>query len=313
VQRQPVTVLIPGWMHEHAKSMLAQQFRVVEIEEGRLAELTESERLAVRGVASHARIDAHFIDLLPNLEIIANFGVGYEAVDADYAHKKNVVVTNTPDVLTEEVADTTVGLLLNVVRELSKAEQYLRSGKWMAAPYPLTRLTLRDRSIGIYGMGRIGRAIARRLEAFGLPIAYHSRRPVEGIQYPYYETLVDLARAVDTLISIVPGTATTANTINAETLKALGGNGVLINMGRGIVVDERALADALRTGTIAAAGLDVLQSEPNVPYELLSLDNLVLTPHIGSASEHTRTRMAELVANNIISWFETGAAITPVR
>lgn len=307
------TVLIPGWMHEHARQMLSAHFSLVEIPDGDIhARLSPEVRASIRGVASHTKIDQQFIDALPNLEIIANYGVGYDAVDAAYARTKNIVVTNTPDVLNEEVADLTLGLLLSVVREIPKAAAFVREGRWKTEDYPLSRLTLRNRRVGIYGMGRIGRCIARRVEAFGLPVAYHSRRPAEGVAYDYFPSLLELAGAVDVLISIVPGGPSTANSVNAEVLAALGPEGVFINVGRGTVVDENALINALRTGAIAAAGLDVLVDEPNVSEELLAVDNLTILPHIGSASVNTRIAMADLVAQNVIAWFQTGAAITPV-
>lgn len=307
------TVLIPGWMHEHARDMLRTHFNLIEIPDSDVeTRLSSHIRASISGVACNTRIDRQFIDALPNLEIIASYGVGYDSVDATYAHSRNIVVTNTPDVLNEEVADLTIGLLISVVREIPKAQAYLREGKWKVSDYPLTRLTLRNRTVGMYGMGRIGRSIARRIEAFGLPVAYHSRRPAEGVSYNYFPSLLELASAVDVLISIVPGGPATANSVNAEILSALGPEGVFINVGRGTVVDEDALISALRTGTIAAAGLDVFADEPNVPVEMLELDNLTLLPHIASASVSTRTAMAELVAQNVISWFQNGAPITPV-
>ena len=182
------------------------------------------------------------MDALPTLEINANFGVGYDWLDAAHAASRGVMVTNTPDVLTEEVADTTIGLLLNTLREFSRAENYLREGRWVKdGPYPLTRGSLRGRSIGIFGMGRIGLAIARRLEAFGLPIAYHNRRPVAGLAYDYHPTLVSLAAAVDTLICVAPGGAATLKAVGAPVFEALGRDGVFINIGRGSTVDEDAL------------------------------------------------------------------------
>lgn len=307
------TVLIPGWMHTHAREMLKMHFNLIEIPDSDIEScLSPQVRASISGVACYSRIDKQFIDALPNLQIIASYGVGYDTVDAAYARAKNIVVTNTPDVLNEEVADLTIGLLISVVREIPKAEAYLRDGKWKVSNYPHSRLTLRNRTVGIYGMGRIGRCIAQRIEAFGLPVAYHSRRPAEGVAYSYFPSLLELASASDVLISIVPGGAATANTVNAEVLSALGPEGVFINVGRGTVVDEAALISALRTGTIAAAGLDVFADEPNVPEEMLALDNLTLLPHIASASVSTRTAMADLVARNVISWFQNGAAITPV-
>src|SRR5690606_20571665 len=300
-------------MHEHAKDMLRANFNLIEIPDCDLeGHLTPQVRAAIRGVACYTTIDQRFIDALPNLEIIASYGVGYDTVDAAYARSRNVVVTNTPDVLNEEVADLTLGLLISVVREIPQAAAFVRNGQWKTSKYPHSRLTLRNRTVGIYGMGRIGRCIARRIEAFGLPVAYHSRRPAEGVAYDYFSALGELAGAVDVLICIVPGGASTAKSVNAEVLFALGREGVLINVGRGTVVDGDALISALRTGTIAAAGRDVLADEPNVPDEMLALDNLTILPHIGSASVSTRTAMADLVARNVISWFQNGAALTPV-
>lgn len=301
-------------MHEHARSSLAAHVDLVETPDGDVhARLSPQQRASIRGVACRARIDRAFIDALPNLEIIASYGVGYDAVDAAYARSKNIVVTNTPDVLNEEVADLTLGLLISVVREIPQAAAFVREGRWASSDYPLSRLTLRNRKVGLYGMGRIGRCIARRIEAFGLPVAYHSRRPAEGVAYDHFPTLVGLAGAVDVLIAIVPGGAATANSVNAAVLAALGPDGVFINVGRGTVVDEEALIEALRNGTIAAAGLDVLADEPSVSNDLLALQNLTILPHIGSASVKTRTDMADLVAQNIIHWFKTKQPITPVQ
>ena len=269
----------------------------------------------IRGIAISGLVkaDKNALSQFPKLEIVSSFGVGYDHVDAGYARDNNIIVTNTPDVLTEEVADTAVGLLINTVRELTKAEAWLRDGRWKRdGNYPLTPLTLRDRKVGIFGMGRIGLAIAKRLEAFGLPIAYHNRRQVEGLDYAYHDTLEGLASAVDTLVSAAPGTPATAKAVNAKVLSALGSDGVFVNIGRGSTVDEPALAAALADGTIAAAGLDVFADEPNVSQALLDAPNTVLLPHVGSASEYTRRAMADLVVDNLIAWFETGKPLTSV-
>jgi lactate dehydrogenase-like 2-hydroxyacid dehydrogenase len=267
----------------------------------------------VRGIAAFVPVRAPFIDALPKLEIVASFGVGYDAIDAKHCAKRGVMVTNTPDVLTEEVADTAIGLLINTVRELPKAEAYLRAGRWAKdGDYPLTKLSLRGRHIGIFGMGRIGRAIARRLEAMDLKVSYHNRRPVDDAHYDYYPSLVELAKAVDTLICVAPGGAATQNAVNDRVLTMLGANGIFINIGRGSAVDEPALIAALQNGTIRAAGLDVFADEPRVPQALLDLPNVSLLPHVGSASEHTRAAMADLVADNLIGWFGHGEALTPV-
>jgi lactate dehydrogenase-like 2-hydroxyacid dehydrogenase len=248
---------------------------------------------------------------LPALEIVANFGVGYDSVDAEAAGRRGVVVTNTPGVLDDEVADLTVGLLLATIRQIPQAERHLREGKWPAGGFPLTA-TLRDRTLGIVGMGRIGRAIARRLEGFGRPIAYHSRRPVADVPYTHYPELVALARDVDALIVIVPGGLETDRMINAEVLAALGPKGVLINVARGSVVDEPALVKALEDGTIAAAGLDVFANEPHVPEALIGMDNVVLLPHVASATHVTRNAMGQLVVDNLLAWAAGKPVLTPV-
>ncbi len=258
------------------------------------------------------KLDAAFMQKLPKLEQISSFGVGYDHIDAKWAGEHGIVVTNTPEVLNEEVADTALGLLLCTVREFPQAERFLRAGKWPQGHYPLTKATLRNRTVGMVGMGRIGKAIARRLEAFGVPVVYHSRNPQKGVSYKYYPKLLDMARDVDTLLVIVPGGVATANMINAEVLKALGPNGILINMARGSVVDEPALIQALKDRTIYSAGLDVFAKEPQVPKELMEMDNIVLFPHLGSSTEVTRAAMDQLVVDNILAWAAGKPPLTPV-
>ncbi|RWQ39089.1 MAG: 2-hydroxyacid dehydrogenase [Mesorhizobium sp.] len=312
-EQQTVAILVPGQFNDHAVGRIDRTFSRVGIERPDASLVTDELRRSVRGIAAFGGINAALMDALPNLEIIANFGVGYDSVDVRHAARRGIMVTNTPDVLTEEVADTALGLLINTVRDLPRAETWLRDGSWKRnGNYPLSRLTLRGRSVGIFSMGRIGLAIARRLEAFGLPIAYHNRRQVEGLPYDYHQTLKGLAEAVDTLISVAPGGASTEKAVNAEILSALGPNGVFVNIGRGSTVDEAALAAALANGTIAAAGLDVFADEPNVPPALLAAPNTSLLPHVGSASEHTRRAMADLCVDNLVSWFSEGRALTPV-
>ncbi|MFN3655987.1 MAG: 2-hydroxyacid dehydrogenase [Pseudolabrys sp.] len=258
------------------------------------------------------KIDAGFMQRFPKLEQISSFGVGYDHIDAKWAGAHGIVVTNTPEVLNEEVADTALGLLLCTVREFPQADRYVRAGKWEQKAYPLSKATLRDRTVGMVGMGRIGKAIARRLEAFGVPVVYHSRNPQAGVSYKYYPKLLDMARDVDTLMVIVPGGAATQNLINAEVLKALGPRGIVINMARGSVVDEQALIQALKDRTIYSAGLDVFLKEPQVPKELIEMEHLVLLPHLGSASEATRAAMDQLVADNILAWAAGKPPLTPV-
>jgi lactate dehydrogenase-like 2-hydroxyacid dehydrogenase len=269
----------------------------------------------VRGMAIAAtseRIDGAFLSRFPRLEIVASFGVGYDHVDAVWAGAHGITVTNTPDVLTEEVADTALGLLLCTVRELPQAERYLRAGKWPQRDYPLSRATLRDRTVGLVGMGRIGQAIARRLDAMRVPVVYHSRRPAAGVSYRHYPDLLEMARDVDVLLVITPGGSATRHLINAEVLKALGPQGILVNMARGSVVDEEALIGALRDKTILSAGLDVFAREPHVPAELIAMEHVVLFPHLGSASVATREGMDQLVVDNLLAWAAGKPPLTPV-
>jgi lactate dehydrogenase-like 2-hydroxyacid dehydrogenase len=268
----------------------------------------------IRGVATSTlfgRVDASLLDRLPNVEIVSSFGVGYDNVDAAEAAKRNIVVTNTPGVLDDEVADLTLGLLLATLRKIPQADRYLRDGKWLKASFPLSA-TLRERKVGIVGLGRIGKAIARRLSGFDVSIAYHGRTQQDDVAYSYYPTVTGLAEASDVLIVITPGGASTRHLIDAEVLKALGPTGVLINVARGTVVDEQALIHALKSGTILSAGLDVYEDEPRVPQELIDLEHVVLLPHIASASVHTRNAMGKLVADNLISWFDGKGPLTPV-
>lgn len=268
----------------------------------------------IRGMAVTTlagRIDATWLDRLPALEIVASFGVGYDNVDAQAAAARGAVVTNTPGVLDDEVADLAVGLLLATLRRIPQADRFVREGRWLDAPFPLSP-TLRGRRVGILGLGAIGKAIARRLEAFGVAIAYHGRSRQVGVDYPYYSTPVALAEACDVLIAIVPGNTGTDHLIDADVLAALGSDGVLVNVARGNVVDEAALVAALQNGTIGGAGLDVFADEPHVPEALLTMPNVVLLPHVGSASVATRAAMGRLVVDNLVAWFDGRPALTPV-
>jgi lactate dehydrogenase-like 2-hydroxyacid dehydrogenase len=258
------------------------------------------------------RVDAALMARLPRLAIVSTFGVGYDHIDAAYASQHGIVVTNTPDVLTEEVADTAIGLLLCTARELVTAERYVRAGKWRARGYPLSKATLRNRTVGMVGMGRIGKAIARRLDAMLVPVVYHTRRKAADLSYRHYPGLIDMARDVDVLMVIVPGGPATRNLIDAQVLAALGSDGILINMARGSVVDEPALIKALRDETILTAGLDVFVNEPEVPAELLAMEHVVLFPHLGSASVYTRTQMDRLVVDNLLAWAAGKPPLTPV-
>lgn len=256
---------------------------------------------------------AALIDSLPNLKIIAVHGVGYDGVDVEHARARGVVVTNTPDVLTEDVADLALALTLNTLRALPTVEQHLRSGRWTAGERaPLTRRAS-GRRYGVLGLGRIGMAIARRLEPLGGSIAYHSRRPVADVAYAYHDGARALAEAVDVLIIATPGGPSTDRLVDAEVLAALGPDGVLINIARGGVVDEEALIAALSQDRLFGAGLDVFAHEPRVPQALLDHPRCVLTPHVGSATHETRAAMAGLVVENLLAVLSGAPAITPVN
>ena len=257
-----------------------------------------------------AVVDAALMRRLPKLEIVASFGVGYEHIDAAWAGAHGIIVTNTPGVLDEDVADIAMALTLAAVRRLPQAERYLRQGRWRKAPFPLTA-SLRGRAMGIVGLGRIGKQIAKRAEAFGLAVVYHGRKAQDEAPYLYYPSLLDMAKACDILVIAAPGGATTRHIVGREALAALGPEGVLVNIARGSIVDEAALIEALRERSILAAGLDAYDNEPDVAAALLELDNVVALPHVGSATRHTRRAMADLLLANLFSWIDGKGPLTP--
>jgi lactate dehydrogenase-like 2-hydroxyacid dehydrogenase len=261
-------------------------------------------------VSTFAAVDAALMRRLPNLEIVVSFGVGYDHIDAAWAGAHGIVVTNTPGVLDEDVADIAMALTLAAVRRLPQAERYLREGRWRNAPFPLTA-SLRGRTMGIVGLGRVGKQIAKRAEAFGLAVVYHGRKAQDEAPYLYYPSLLGMAKACDILVIAAPGGAATRHIVEREALAALGPEGVLINIARGSIVDEAALIEALRERRILAAGLDVYENEPNVAPALLELDNVVALPHVGSATRHTRRAMADLLLANLFSWIDGKGPLTP--
>lgn len=309
-----VDILVPVPMRQMILKQLEAKFtlhRLWEQDDPQAYLDTIAPRIRGMAVGGHYVVGSALLDQLPALEVAANFGVGYDHVDAAYAAEKGVVVTNTPDVLNDEVADTALGLLIATLRQLPQADRFLRDGKWQQKAFPLTA-SLRGRTVGMVGLGRIGLAIAHRLEAFGVRVVYHSRTPKNALSYAYYPSLLDMARDVDVLIVMTPGGAETHHMINAQVLEALGAQGVLINIARGSVVDERALIEALENRKILTAGLDVFEDEPNVPQELIDMEHVVLLPHVGSASRHTRDAMSQLVVDNLTSWFSGNGPLTPV-
>jgi hydroxypyruvate reductase len=254
----------------------------------------------VRGLATFGPmpIDAKLMDALPKLEIISNFGVGVDAINLDDARKRKIIVSNTPDVLNEAVADTAIALVLNTVRKFPQSEVYLRGGNWATrGPYPLS-IDIGGKTLGILGLGRIGEAIAKRAAACGMTIRYHNRNR-KDVSYPYDPDPVALARNSDVLIVVTPATAETSRIVNAKVLDALGPQGYVVNIARGSVVDEPVLLRYLQEKKIAGAGLDVFADEPRVPPEFFSLDNAVLFPHVGSATVETRKAMGDLQVENL--------------
>ena len=268
-------------------------------------------RIRAIAASGESKVPRELIAQLPALEIVSVFGVGYDGIDVAAARERGIAVTHTPNVLNDEVADLAMALVLAVSRRLVEADRYVRTGAWAKGPMPLARKVSGAR-MGIVGLGRIGNAIARRAEAFGMSIAYTSRNARPEAPYPYFASAEALAREVDFLVVITPGGAATRKLIDAKVLAALGKKGYLVNVARGSVVDEPALVEALRAGTIAGAGLDVFENEPNVPAELLALDNVVLTPHVGSATWQTRQAMADLSFGNLQAHFAGKPLLSPV-
>jgi lactate dehydrogenase-like 2-hydroxyacid dehydrogenase len=268
----------------------------------------------IRGVVTSGvyGTDNALLDKLPNLQVVNSFGVGYDPIDTAYLAKRGIPLSNTPDVLNNAVAETALALMLAVSRRIGEAERFVRAGKWQNAKLPLGN-SLNGKTCGIVGLGKIGKTIAKRAAAFDMEIAYYRRgQAYPDVSYTHYSDLIELAKASDYLILIVPGGADTQHMVNAEVLKALGPTSFLINVARGSVVDEKALVASLLESGIAGAGLDVFEDEPNVPAELLTLDNVVLTPHIGSGTHETRLAMADLVFANVSGFFNDGTLVSPV-
>ncbi|MGB5213071.1 MAG: 2-hydroxyacid dehydrogenase [Anderseniella sp.] len=266
----------------------------------------------IEGVATMGKADAALIDALPNLKIIASFGVGYDGVNAAHAASRNVIATNTPDVLNDDVANMAVTLVLTCSRRFSEWERFARAGRWEQEGDPPLARAINGRKVGILGLGRIGKDIARKLDVFGCVIGYHGRSQQADQPYEFYDDLTAMARDCDFLIAICPGGEATRGIVNQQVLEALGPDGTFINVARGSVHDEDALIEALASGKLGHAGLDVFAAEPKIPERLRALDNVTLQPHQGSATVETRRAMGDLVANNLLSFFDGKGAITPV-
>lgn len=261
--------------------------------------------------SGESKVPADLIARLPALKLISVMGVGYDGVDVAAAKARGVMVTHTPDVLNDEVADTTLGLMLCAARQLPAADRYVRAGEWLKGPMPLQRKMTGAR-LGLVGMGRIAKAIAQRALAFNMSIAYTARSAKPELPYRFFPTPAALAAESDFLVVITPGGAATRKLIDATVLKALGPKGILVNVARGPVVDEAALIEALQSGTIAGAALDVFENEPQVPQALIDMPHVVLAPHIGSATRETRQAMSDLALGNLKAHFAGRPLLTPV-
>ena len=269
-----------------------------------------ADRITAAATTGARGIDDATMGKLPKLKTVSHFGVGVDSVDVGAAHRRGIAVTNTPDVLTEDVADIAVALMLSAIRRIPQGDRYVREGKWLKGPMALTQ-SVQGKTVGIVGLGRIGKAIAKRCEAFNLKIEYHGRNR-QPVAYPHHADVVSLARAADILIVAAPGGDETRGLVGKAALEALGPEGTIVNIARGSVIDEPAMIEALKGGKLGAAGLDVFDREPQVPAELLALDNVVVQPHVGSATHPTRTAMGQLVIDNLAAHFAGKPLLTPV-
>jgi hydroxypyruvate reductase len=308
-------IILTGRGHAGTMATLEAEFAAHKLFEAQDKEAFFRERAGrARGLATFGPlpINGALMDKLPKLEIISNFGVGVDAINLDDARARNIIVTNTPDVLNECVADTALALVMNTVRKFPQSEIYLRAGHWASkGPYPLTT-SLGGKTLGILGLGRIGEAIAKRAMACGMNIRYHNRRK-KDVDHPYDPDAVTLARNSDVLMIVTPGGAQTNKLVNAKVLDALGPQGYVVNIARGSVIDEPVLLRYLQEKKIAGAGLDVFVDEPRVPSEFFTLDNAVLFPHVGSATVETRKAMGDLQIENLRLHFAGKPVKTPVR
>ena len=306
-------LLIMTEMPEYFVSLADKNFNTYKLwlnknEDDYLSEIkTEVDAIAVMG---GYKITPELMKSMPNLKIIACYGVGYDAIDINYAKSLGIKVTNTPEVLNDEVADTAIALMLCVYKKIVDADSFARNNSWLNGDFPLTK-KFSGTKLGIVGMGRIGKAIAKRAEAFDCEISYHSRNK-KDVKYKYISDLNQLAQEVDTLCVITPGGKETEKLINKKILSSLGKNGVIINVARGSVIDQDELIHCLENNLILAAGLDVYTNEPNIPEKLINLKNTVLLPHIASGTVETRNAMGQLVFDNIKNYFKNKSLISEV-
>lgn len=298
----PIEILQTHKLLASCEEALAERYAVHKLHEaadrdGLLADVAQR----VRAIAGGS-VDGGLMDRLPRLEIIANFGVGYDTIDTKAAKTRNIRVTNTPNVLNDAMAEITIGLMVALARRIPQADQYVRQGRWLKASFPL-QSELNGKTVGILGLGRIGKEIAGRCQAMKMRVVYHGRHRQEFEPYVYYSSLVDMARDSDWLVLVAPGGKATDRIVSRQVLEALGPYGRLVNMGRGTLVDEAAMVEMLVSGKLGGAALDVFEKEPQVPEALLALDNVVLSPHQGSATHQTRQQMGALVIKNLEAHF----------
>lgn len=298
----PVEILQTHKLLESCEKGLSARFTVHKLHEAPdKASLLAKVKDSIRGIAG-GNVDAALMDSLPNLEVIANFGVGYDSIDTKAAQQRNIRVTNTPNVLNDAVAEITIGLMIALARRIPQSDQFVRKGQWLKGSYPFTT-ELNGKTVGILGLGRIGKEIAVRAQAMKMRVVYHGRKRQADEPFVYYDKLIDMARDADWLVLIAPGGKSTEKIVSREVLTALGPEGYIVNMGRGTLIDEPAMVELLQSGKLGGAALDVFEKEPSVPEALFALDNVVLSPHQGSATLQTRTRMGNLVVANLEAHF----------
>lgn len=303
-----------AYMARH-QAQLEESFNVLKLWQAQDRAKFLKDAAHVRGIATGAgfKIGRELIDALPQLKVISSMSVGVDSIDVAYAKSRGIVVTNTPDVLTEEVADTALMLLLTLAKQGGYGERYLRAGRWPKEGSAPLAMALRDKTLGVLGLGRIGEAIAKRAIAVGMNVIYHNRRPKGSVPFTYYADLVEMAKACDVLMIVTPGGKETFHLVDEKVLKALGPKGFVVNIARGSVIDEKTLVRALEEKWIAGAGLDVFENEPQVPEALIKMEqNVVLYPHIGSATVETRNAMGDLAVANLRSFMAGKGPLTPV-
>ena len=307
----PVDILQTHKLLASCEAALAAKYTVHKLHEAADKDaLLASLRDKVRGIAG-GYVGPELMDKLPKLEIVANFGVGYDSIDTKAAKARNVRVTNTPNVLNDAVAEIAIGLMIALARRIPQADQFVRQGKWPQGNFPLLT-ELNGKTLGILGLGRIGKEIALRAQAMKMRVVYHGRHKQPDEPFVFYSDLTDMARDIDWLLIIAPGGKGTEKIVSRQVLTALGPEGYLVNMARGTLVDEAALVELLASKALGGAALDVFEKEPQVPEALFGLDNVVLSPHQGSATHQTRNKMGALVVANLDAWFAGDPLISPV-